>query len=92
MSKRKFVSDDGIFDSTSLSKQGAGSGSAGMDVSGPSSQRQPLYKRARTSSPKKSCKDPQDSDVTAPEKRGKIFKKSCPKNILDRVARVMSQR
>jgi len=90
MGKRK-VADDGIVDSTSLSKQGAGSGPAGMDVSGPSSQRQPPYKRARTSSssPKKSRKD---SDVTAPEKRGKMFKKSCPKNILDRVARVMSQR
>lgn len=94
MGKRKFVSGDGAVDSTSLSKEGAGSDPAGMDVSGPSSQRQPPYKLARksSSSPKKSRSDPQDSDGTAPEKRGKIFKKSCPKNILERVARVMSQR
>ncbi|KAF5378349.1 hypothetical protein D9615_008763 [Tricholomella constricta] len=31
-------------------------------------------------------------DEPEPEKRGAIFKKSCPKNILDRVERVMSQR
>lgn len=34
-------------------------------------------------------KDPNDS---APEKRGAIFKKACPKNILERVERVISQR
>ncbi|KAG6845270.1 hypothetical protein H0H87_011679 [Tephrocybe sp. NHM501043] len=33
-----------------------------------------------------------DADAPKPEKRGAIFKKSCPKNILDRVERVMSQR
>ncbi|KAG5652310.1 hypothetical protein H0H81_005460 [Sphagnurus paluster] len=33
-----------------------------------------------------------DPDAPKPEKRGAIFKKSCPKNILDRVERVMLQR
>ncbi|KAF8070819.1 hypothetical protein FPV67DRAFT_1488842 [Lyophyllum atratum] len=33
-----------------------------------------------------------DTDQPPTEKRGAIFKKSCPKNILDRVERVMSQR
>lgn len=33
-----------------------------------------------------------DPDALVPEKRGAIFKKACPKNILDRVDRVMSQR
>jgi hypothetical protein len=94
MGKRKFVSNEGIIDSTSLPKQGASSGSTGISASGPSSQWQPPQKRARTSSSttKKPRKDAQDLDVTVPEKRGAIFKKSCPKNILDRVARVMSQR
>ena len=66
-------------------------------VSGPSSCQQPPQARSQISSsspksPKKPRKEPQGSDVTSPEKRGAIFKKSCPKNILDRVARVMSQR
>ncbi|KAG6867275.1 hypothetical protein C0993_005057 [Termitomyces sp. T159_Od127] len=33
-----------------------------------------------------------DPDAPQPEKRGAIFKKSCPQNILERVERVMSQR
>ena len=33
-----------------------------------------------------------DPDAPTPEKRGAVFKKACPKNILDRVDRVMSQR
>lgn len=33
-----------------------------------------------------------DLDAPAPEKRGAVFKKKCPQNILDRVERVMSQR
>jgi hypothetical protein len=33
-----------------------------------------------------------DPGATEPEKRGAIFKKQCPKNILERVDRVMSQR
>ncbi|KAI0001916.1 hypothetical protein BJV77DRAFT_24576 [Russula vinacea] len=62
-------------------------------ASGPSSQPQPPQARTRTTSSKSKRlrKDPQSPDAT-PEKRGAIFKKACPKNILDRVARVMSQR
>ena len=33
-----------------------------------------------------------DPDALAPEKRGAIFKKVCPKNIIERVERVMGQR
>ncbi|KAN0125069.1 hypothetical protein V8E52_001621, partial [Russula decolorans] len=44
--------------------------------------------RTVSSRSKKPRKDP---DAT-PEKRAAMFKKSCPKNIQDRVARVMSQR
>ncbi|GLB41179.1 putative RING finger domain protein [Lyophyllum shimeji] len=33
-----------------------------------------------------------DPDQPPPEKRGAVFKKKCPQNILDRVERVMSQR
>lgn len=33
-----------------------------------------------------------DADAPAPEKRGAIFKKKCPKNILERLDRVASQR
>jgi len=63
-------------------------------VSGPSSHQAPEA-HAQTSLPSSKrprIKDPQGSNATSPEKRGAIFKKSCPKNILDRVARVMSQR
>ncbi|EIW84622.1 hypothetical protein CONPUDRAFT_116757 [Coniophora puteana RWD-64-598 SS2] len=45
---------------------------------------QPTKKRQRK-------KDPAN-DEPPPEKRGAIMKKKCPKNILDRVDRVMSQR
>jgi hypothetical protein len=41
---------------------------------------------------KKQRKKKADPDAPVPEKRGAIFKKACPKNILDRVDRVMSQR
>jgi len=41
---------------------------------------------------KKQRKKKVDPDAPIPEKRGAIFKKACPKNILDRVDRVMSQR
>ena len=37
----------------------------------------------------KKVKDP---NAPAPEKRGAIFKKKCPQNILERVDRVISQR
>lgn len=53
---------------------------------GGSNEAQPPKKKQRT---KKKIADP---DAPAPEKRGAIFKKACPKNILDRVDRVMSQR
>ncbi|KAH9946354.1 uncharacterized protein BXZ73DRAFT_95853 [Epithele typhae] len=43
----------------------------------------PKAKRARST---------KDSSAPAPEKRGAIFKKACPKNIIERVERVMSQR
>lgn len=33
-----------------------------------------------------------DTDVPIPEKRGAVLKKRCPKNILDRLDRVFSQR
>ncbi|EMD38028.1 hypothetical protein CERSUDRAFT_134570 [Gelatoporia subvermispora B] len=33
-----------------------------------------------------------DPDALAPEKRGAVFKKKCPKNILERLDRVISQR
>ncbi|OJT07851.1 Mitogen-activated protein kinase kinase kinase 1 [Trametes pubescens] len=33
-----------------------------------------------------------DPDAPVPEKRGAIFKKACPKNIIERVERVMQQR
>ena len=41
---------------------------------------------------KKQRKKKADPDAPVPEKRGAMFKKACPKNILDRVDRVMSQR
>lgn len=46
---------------------------------------QPLSKKART-------KKVLNPDAPAVEKRGAREKKSCPKTILDRVDRVMSQR
>jgi hypothetical protein len=41
---------------------------------------------------KKQRKKKVDPDAPVPEKRSAMFKKACPKNILDRVDRVMSQR
>ncbi|KAG2063044.1 hypothetical protein BDR04DRAFT_1123527 [Suillus decipiens] len=41
---------------------------------------------------KKQRKKKKDPNEPAPEKRGAMFKKKCPQNILDRVDRVMSQR
>jgi hypothetical protein len=94
MGKRKLASDEGIVDSTSLSKRGVSPDLTCIGVSGPSSHQAPEA-HAQTSLPSSKrprIKDPQGSNATSPEKRGAIFKKSCPKNILDRVARVMSQR
>ncbi|KAG6852372.1 hypothetical protein C0991_000279 [Blastosporella zonata] len=50
--------------------------------------------QAGPSQPQETVKSRKKADPNAPkpEKRGAIFKKSCPKNILDRVERVMSQR
>jgi len=45
--------------------------------------------------PRPTAKKPRkkaDPDAPQPEKRGALFKKKCPKNILDRVDRVISQR
>ncbi|KAG6875995.1 hypothetical protein C0992_001493 [Termitomyces sp. T32_za158] len=46
------------------------------------------------SQPRKAARSRKNADPGAPqpEKRDARFKKSCPQNILDRVARVMSQR
>ncbi|THH05732.1 hypothetical protein EW145_g4583 [Phellinidium pouzarii] len=40
----------------------------------------------------KRAKKSKDADASVPEKRGAIYKKSCPKNILERLDRVISQR
>ncbi|KAH8099574.1 hypothetical protein BXZ70DRAFT_894818 [Cristinia sonorae] len=42
--------------------------------------------------PAKRQKKKKDPDAPEPEKRGAIFKKKCPQNILERVARVQEQR
>ena len=55
-------------------------GSAGSHIAADS---QPKAKKARK------AKDPA---APAPEKRGAMFKKACPKNIIERVERVMAQR
>jgi hypothetical protein len=62
-------------------------------LSPPMSQNRPISKETPTQPPaKKQRKKKADPDAPVPEKRGAIFKKACPKNILDRVDRVMSQR
>ncbi|KAI0307910.1 hypothetical protein B0F90DRAFT_1813275 [Multifurca ochricompacta] len=90
MSKRRFESDKDVVDLTTSSEHVAGS-------SHPSSQpQQPVQAYAGAhpslSRPKKRRKTSQNSDASLPERRGAVFKKSCPKNTLERVARVMSQR
>lgn len=47
---------------------------------------------AGKSKPKKTRKDSDFEAPPAPEKRGAIFKKRCPKNIIERAERVISQR
>ncbi|KAH9952030.1 hypothetical protein B0H21DRAFT_10402 [Amylocystis lapponica] len=42
--------------------------------------------------PAKKQRKQKDADAPVPEKRAAIFKKKCPKNILERVERVISQR
>jgi hypothetical protein len=86
MPKRKLAPGEDVIDFT-----GPNSGSVG--TSGPSQQHAPQTSPPRAKRLRKDPhKDPQSSGVSLPEKRGAIFKKSCPKNILDRVARVKSQR
>ncbi|KAF8269321.1 hypothetical protein EI94DRAFT_1574532 [Lactarius quietus] len=84
MPKRKLAPDEDVIDLTGPSRRGASSNSA--STSGPSRQ------HASPSKAKRLRKDPQSLDVPLPEKRDARFKKSCPKNILERVARVKSQR
>ena len=91
MPKRKLAPGEDVIDLTGPSWHSSGLDSAG--TSGPSKQHAPQTlppraKRLRWDP----CKDPQSPDATLPEERGAMFKKSCPKNILDRVARVKSQR
>jgi hypothetical protein len=94
MGKRKTAPDEGVVNLLIFLNYGASSDPVcTIGTSGPSSRPQPPQARTRTTSSKSKRlrKDPQSPDAT-PEKRGAIFKKACPKNILDRVARVMSQR
>jgi hypothetical protein len=88
MGKRKLAPDEDVIDLTLPSWHGAGSDSAG--ASGPSRQHQ--APQTSPSKAKRSRKNPQSSAVPLPEKRDARFKKSCPQNILERVARVISQR
>lgn len=53
---------------------------------------QPSYSESQPPPKKQRKKKVVDPNEPAPEKRGAIFKKACPKNILERVDRVMSQR
>ena len=92
MGKRKTAPDEGVANLLTSLNHGASSDPVTIGASGPSSQPQPPQARTRTTSKSKRLRrDPQSPDAT-PEKRGAIFKKACPKNTLDRVARVMSQR
>ncbi|RDX56548.1 hypothetical protein OH76DRAFT_395626 [Lentinus brumalis] len=63
---------------------------SGTSYGTPGSSTNPLV---LDSSPKpKRQRKAKDPDAPAPEKRGAIFKKMCPKNIIERVQRVMGQR
>ncbi|KAH8997593.1 hypothetical protein EDB92DRAFT_1447818 [Lactarius akahatsu] len=87
MGKRKRAPDGDVIDLT-------GPEWHGTDSAGASASLRQQEQAPQTSPPKakRLRKDPQSSDVSLTEKRGAKLKKSCPKNILDRVARVMSQR
>ena len=63
--------------------------SAKDGVAASSSSKGATKARPKVSKDPKKKKDP---DASAPEKRGAIFKKKCPKNIQDRVSRVFAQR
>jgi hypothetical protein len=58
----------------------------------PQLQPQPQVQAAVPPSAKKQRKKKKDPNEPPSEKRGAMFKKKCPQNILDRVDRVMSQR
>ncbi|KAJ8594642.1 hypothetical protein M405DRAFT_470179 [Rhizopogon salebrosus TDB-379] len=58
----------------------------------PQLQPQPQVQAAVPPSAKKQRKKRKDPNEPPSEKRGAMFKKKCPQNILDRVDRVMSQR
>ena len=91
MRKRKLAPDEDVIDLTGPSWHDSGLDSAG--TSGPSKQHAPQTLPPRTKRLRKdSCKESRSLDATLPETRVAMFKKSCPKNILDRVARVKSQR
>ena len=85
MGKRKLAPNEEVIDLTTPSSQDVG-------ASGSSQQQQQQASQTSPSKAKRLRKNPQKSDVPPPEKRGAMFKKACPKNILERVARVMSQR
>ena len=87
--KRKAVEDSYGYGPAAGRSKVAGSSSTSQAIiyidttPSPPPAKQPPAKRQRKQ------KDP---DANQPEKRGAIFKKACPKNILDRVDRVMGQR
>lgn len=62
------------------------------------SSKSPNQARASVSAPATQAPPPtqsrnkRDANAPKPEKRGAIFKKKCPQNILERVDRVISQR
>ncbi|KAI0067800.1 hypothetical protein BV25DRAFT_1819238 [Artomyces pyxidatus] len=63
-----------------------------LNQSAPRPAPTPAPAPAPVAQPAKRQHKAQDPDAPAPEKRGAIFKKACPKNILERVDRVRSQR
>ncbi|KAI0673012.1 hypothetical protein C8Q78DRAFT_969499 [Trametes maxima] len=86
--KRKAVDDpytDYAFATPGASGSGraGGAGSSSNPIILDTPPKKPAAKRQRK------AKDP---NVPVPEKRGAIFKKACPQNIIERVHRVMGQR
>ena len=59
-----------------------------MSEAGPSQIAAPPPPKRR----RKKAAPAEDASGSQPEKRGAVFKQSCPQNILDRVERVMTQR
>ncbi|KAI0274748.1 hypothetical protein BC834DRAFT_9703 [Gloeopeniophorella convolvens] len=101
MGKRKFAYDpDNVIDLTQP-EPSATSSSARRQVptpgpsrtAGPSPRLPPVPQALPPQpKPKKARIEGKGARAAGPEKRGAMFKKMCPKNILERVARVMSQR